>query len=61
VTDLPVLMGFGIATPQQARQAVEEADGVVVASSLMRMLLDGASPEQLGARLTEFRAALDSG
>ena len=59
-TDLPVLMGFGITTPEQAREAAEEADGVVVASSLMRMLLDGASAEQLGARLTEFRLALDS-
>ncbi len=59
-TDLPVLMGFGITTPEQAREAADEADGVVVASSLMRMLLDGASPEELGARLSEFRVALDS-
>ena len=48
-TDLPVIMGFGIATPEQAVAAAEHADGVVVASALMRQRLDGASPEDLGA------------
>src|ERR1700733_10621202 len=36
VTDKPVLIGFGISTPAQAREACVEADGVVVASALMR-------------------------
>ena len=48
VTDLPVIMGFGIATPAHAAEVAEVADGVVVASALMRQRLDGASPEQLG-------------
>ena len=30
-TDLPVVMGFGIATPEQAVAAAAHADGVVVA------------------------------
>jgi tryptophan synthase alpha chain len=60
VTDLPVVMGFGISTPEQARTAAEHADGVVVASALMRMRLDGASPEQIGAAVADLRAALDS-
>jgi tryptophan synthase alpha chain len=58
-TDLPVIMGFGIATPEHARTAAAHADGVVVASALMRMRLDGASPEDLGAVVAGFRAALD--
>ncbi len=58
-TDLPVIMGFGIATPEQAVAAAEHADGVVVASALMRQRLDGASPEDLGASVAAFRAALD--
>ena len=37
------------------------ADGVVVASALMRMRLDGASPEDLGEVVAEFREALDRG
>jgi tryptophan synthase alpha chain len=61
VTDLPVVMGFGIATPAQAVAAAAAADGVVVASALMRERLDGASPEQLGDRVAAFRAALDGG
>jgi tryptophan synthase alpha chain len=58
-TDLPVIMGFGIATPAHAREATVEADGVVVASALMRMRLDGAGPEDLGAAVAELRHALD--
>jgi tryptophan synthase alpha chain len=58
-TDLPVIMGFGIATPEHARTAATHADGVVVASALMRLRLDGASPEDLGAVVAGFRAALD--
>ncbi len=61
VTDLPVIMGFGISTPDQARAVADHADGVIVASALMRMRLDGASPEALGAYVGQLRAALDRG
>jgi len=61
VTDLPAVMGFGIATPEQAVRAAAHSDGVVVASTLMRERLDGATPEQLGERVAAFRAALDAG
>jgi tryptophan synthase alpha chain len=61
VTDLPVVMGFGIATPDHARQATVHADGVVVASALMRLRLDGAAPEDLGEVVAGFREALDRG
>ena len=60
-TDLPVVMGFGIATPDQAVAAAEHADGAVVASVLMRERLDGAGPEQLGEMVAAFRSALDKG
>jgi tryptophan synthase alpha chain len=59
-TDLPAIMGFGIATPEHALAATAHADGVVVASALMRQRLDGASPEDLGATVATFRAALDT-
>ena len=58
-TDLPVIMGFGIATPEHAVAATAHADGVVVASALMRQRLDGAAPEDLGEMVATFRAALD--
>jgi tryptophan synthase alpha chain len=60
-TDLPVIMGFGISTPEQAVAAAAEADGVIVASALMRRLLDGAGPEELGEDVARLRAALDAG
>jgi tryptophan synthase alpha chain len=58
LTDLPVLIGFGISTPAHAAAAVEDADGVVVASALMRRLLDGANPAELGALVARFREAI---
>jgi tryptophan synthase alpha chain len=41
LTDRPLLVGVGIGTPQQAADACEFADGVVVGSALVRPLLDG--------------------
>ena len=60
-TDKPVVMGFGISTPEQAVAAASGSDGVVVASALMRLVLDGASPAQVGEAVGSFRAALDKG
>lgn len=60
VTDLPVVMGFGISGPDQAVAAAAHADGVVVASALMRLLLDGAGPDAVGEAVAAIRAALDA-
>jgi len=59
-TSLPVLVGFGISSPVQAVQASRRADGVVVASALMRDVLAGASATELAATVSSFRSALDS-
>jgi len=61
MTDKPVLMGFGVSTPEQAVEAASSADGVIVASVLMRTLLDGGSVEQVGDQVAALRAALDAG
>jgi len=37
-TTLPLALGFGISTPQQARQAQQHVDGVIVGSALIRSL-----------------------
>jgi tryptophan synthase alpha chain len=60
-TDLPVVMGFGVSTPEQAVMAAADADGVVVASALMRLLLDGEGPAAVGKAVAGLRAALDRG
>ncbi len=61
VTDLPVVMGFGVSNPEQAVAAAAEADGVVVASALMRLLLDGGGPAAVGDAVAAMRTALDRG
>jgi tryptophan synthase alpha chain len=40
-TDLPLLVGVGIATPEHAAEACGFADGVIVGSALMARMLDG--------------------
>jgi tryptophan synthase alpha chain len=61
VTDKPVVMGFGISTPEQAVAAAESADGVVVASALMRLVLSGGGPADVGRAVAALRQALDRG
>lgn len=60
-TEKPVLMGFGVSTPEQARAIAADADGVVVASVLMRALLDGASAAEIGKQVAALRRGLDAG
>ena len=59
VTDKPVLVGVGVSTPEQAVQAAAEADGVIVGSALVRVLLDGGGPEEAAAFVGTMRDALD--
>ena len=61
ITDLPVLVGVGVSSPQQAVEVCEVADGAVVGSAFMRKILDGASPDQVADQVGEFRDALDRG
>ena len=57
-TALPICIGFGISTPDQAQQAARLGDGVVVGSALVR-----AAGESIGAAVAltrALRAALDA-
>jgi len=38
VTDMPVAIGFGINTPQQAKKMSEIADGVIVGSAIVKII-----------------------
>jgi len=60
VTDLPVLVGVGIGTPEQAVEISQISDGVVVGSAIVQRMLDGGGPEGVADLVREFRAALDS-
>ena len=60
-TDLPVCVGIGVSTPEQAATVCEVADGVVVGSALVRRLLEGGGPEGAAAFVSSLRRALDAG
>ena len=60
VTDLPVCVGIGVSTPEQAAAVCEVADGVVVGSALVRRLLEGEGPEGAAAFVSSLRRALDA-
>ena len=47
-TDLPLLVGVGIATPEQAGEASSFADGVIVGSALMAPLVAGDPTAAVG-------------
>jgi len=55
-TDRPVLLGFGISSPETALEAARHADGVIMGAALMRRVLDGESAVEL---VREVRSALD--
>ncbi len=46
-TDLPVIVGFGINTPDQARAIASVADGCVVGSAIVKQIGLGKSPAQV--------------
>jgi tryptophan synthase alpha chain len=56
-SDLPVLVGIGISTPDHAVEASEVADGVVIGSALVRRILE--EPDEVTPFLSSVRAALD--
>ncbi len=57
---LPVCVGFGIGTPEQARAVGALADGVIVGSACVRAIGESADPVQAAADFARaFKAALD--
>ncbi len=46
-TDLPVIVGFGIKTPEAARDIAAIADGSVVGSAIVKLVEDGKAPSEV--------------
>jgi tryptophan synthase alpha chain len=61
-TDVPVALGFGIGTPEQAAQAADAgADGVIVGTRLVRAAAESERPaEAVGAVVEALAAGLGS-
>ena len=58
VSDVPVIVGFGIATPEHARDVARFADGVAVGSALVDRIEAAASPEAAVEAASRFVAEL---
>jgi tryptophan synthase alpha chain len=58
VTKLPLAVGFGISTPQQAGEVAKMADGVVVGSAIVRMIEKNASDAELEAFARSLREGM---
>ena len=57
-TDLPIAIGFGISTPEQAQAMGKFADGVVVGSAIVRLIEENRNSPQLLKKVGEFIAQL---
>ena len=56
--DLPLVVGFGIRTPKQAAQIGALADGVVIASQIVRLVEDAPDAASAAAAVSGFAAAV---
>jgi tryptophan synthase alpha chain len=61
VTDVPVAVGFGISTPEQAASIARDADGVIIGSAIVRLVgRDGRQSVPAVSRFVrDVRTALD--
>ncbi|MDJ0826050.1 MAG: tryptophan synthase subunit alpha [Rhodobacter sp.] len=48
-TDLPIVVGFGIKTPEASERIASVADGAVVGSAIVQEIADGRSPDEICA------------
>jgi tryptophan synthase alpha chain len=62
LTRLPLVLGVGISTPEQAASVKGACDGVIVGSALVRCVLDAPSPRvaarSIAEQVARLRAAL---
>jgi tryptophan synthase alpha chain len=61
VTDLPVCVGLGVSSGAQAAEVAAFADGVIVGSAFVRVLLDAATPQAGEKALAALAAELADG
>jgi tryptophan synthase alpha chain len=60
-SSLPVAVGFGISRPEQVREAVRQADGVVVGSAIVRCIEENLGSPRLPEAVADFTRWLRGG
>jgi len=51
---VPVVVGFGISTPEQTTEVARSADGVVVGSAIVRIVEQYGDTDEVAAKVAEF-------
>ena len=59
-TSLPVCVGFGVSTPEQAQEVAAVADGVIVGSALVALLERPDGVPRMAELVRALRAAIDA-
>ncbi len=54
VVSLPVLVGFGVSGPEQAKQAAQISDGVIIGSAIVKLIEAHSDPAERDRKLAEF-------
>jgi len=54
ISTLPVAVGFGISTPEQAREIAPLADGIVVGSAIVKLIEENSGKENLVELVSAF-------
>ena len=57
-TKKPIAVGFGISTPEQAKEVSRFADGVIVGSAIVKIIEGNVGSPDLVSRVGEFVASL---
>jgi tryptophan synthase alpha chain len=60
-TSEPIVVGFGVSTPEHVRLVAELADGIVVASAILKLMEDLADRKDRLEHVGDFVAALKAG
>lgn len=57
VSDVPVAVGFGVSTPEQAKEIAQAADGVIVGSALVRLAAEQGedAPQAIEAYVRQMK------
>jgi tryptophan synthase alpha chain len=53
-TKLPIAVGFGISTAEQAREVARVADAIVVGSAIVQRISESAEAPDMPARIVAF-------
>lgn len=57
-TDLPIAVGFGISTPEQAQAVARCADAIVVGSAIVNQIANAGADGEVVAKVRDFTRAL---